>query len=244
MLFSLQAYHMDKTVVSKILRWMIISLAVLVITPHTYAQNREVGFELGSYNYLGDVARSFDINNSTMGAQLFVRKHINDGLSTRISAGVGRLKGVDDEAFDVFSANRRASFNGEFINFDFLLEYHFLDYRNETLQQYWSPYLLFGAGLYRLQGTDETGSSYDSGINLRLPVGFGVKYMIDRRWTLAASLSAIKSNSDNLDNVSQSSPNIKNYAGGNPNDDDWMFFTSISLSYTLYKIVCPQGKFR
>jgi hypothetical protein len=244
MLSSLQAYHKDKTVVSKILGWFVIVACLLIFQHKTKAQNKEIGIELGSYNYLGDVARSFELSNSTFGAQIFVRKHINEGLSTRISAGVGKLKGVDNEAFDVFSANRRASFEGDFINFDFQFEYHFLDYRNEILQQYWSPYLLFGAGLYRFQGTDETGVSYDSGINLRLPVGFGVKYMIDRRWTLAASISAIKSNSDKLDNVSIDTPGLKNYAGGNPNDDDWMFFTSISLSYTLYKLVCPQGKFR
>jgi hypothetical protein len=244
MLSSLQAYHKDKTVASKIIgRWVFL-LSFLFTWSATHAQNREVGLELGSYNYLGDVARSYELSNSTFGAQIFIRKHINPGLSTRISAGVGRLKGADDEAFDVFSANRQASFKGTLINFDFLLEYHFLDYRNESLQQYWSPYLLFGAGLYGFQGKDQTGATYNSGVNIRLPVGFGVKYMIDRRWTVAASTSAIKSNSDNLDNVSKNNPTIKSYAGGNPNDDDWMFFTSISISYTLYKLICPQGKFR
>ncbi|PIQ48941.1 MAG: hypothetical protein COW03_07680 [Cytophagales bacterium CG12_big_fil_rev_8_21_14_0_65_40_12] len=244
MLSSLRAYHKDKSVVSKLWFRLSISVIILIAFGRVQAQNREIGFELGSYNYLGDVARSFDLANSTLGAQFFVRKHINDGLSTRISAGLGKLKGVDNEAFDVFSANRKASFEGNFINIDFLFEYHFLDYRNEKLQQYWTPYLLFGAGVYRLQGTDGLGASYESGLNLRLPVGFGAKYMIDRRWTLAASVSAIKSNSDQLDNVSLDNPAIKNYRGGNPNDDDWIFFTSISLSYTLYKIVCPQGKFR
>jgi len=176
--------------------------------------------------------------------QAFYRKHLNNGFSTRLSGGYGKLKGKDVETFDVFSANRQAAFEGNFFNVDLIWEYHFLDYREEKLQQFWTPYILFGVGLYKFTGEDELGQSYDAGINLRLPVGIGIKYRIDRRWTLAASTTAIKSNSDKLDNVSEANSMLKNYSGGNPNDDDWMFNTSISISYTLYKIVCPQGRFR
>lgn len=218
--------------------------AMLCLVSPARAQNSEIGFELGGYNYLGDVTRSYKLNNHSVGAQFFIRKHVDNALSMRWSLGVGNLRGADDEAFDVFSANRRASFDGSFFNTDMLFEYHFLDYRDEKLQQYWTPYLLFGLGLYRFEGTDNFGNSYSSGINLRLPVGIGIKYMLDRRWTLAISTSAIKSNSDVLDNVSLTTPNIKDYRGGNPNDDDWMFFTGVSISYTLWKIVCPQTRLR
>lgn len=222
---------------------LVLAGLMLIMNP-ARAQNSEIGFELGGYNYLGDVTRTFELNNHSIGAQFFIRKHVDQALSVRWSLGVGGLKGADDEAFDVFSANRRASFQGNFFNTDMLFEYHFLDYRDEKLQQYWTPYLLFGVGLYRFEGTDNFGVEYNSGINLRLPVGIGIKYRLDRRWTLAISTSAIKSNSDVLDNVSGTTPNIKDYRGGNPNDDDWVFFTGISLSYTLYKIICPQSRFR
>lgn len=210
----------------------------LVFARSASAQNSEIGIELGGYNYLGDVTRSYDFGNYKPGVQFFVRKHVDQALSLRWSLGVGGLEGRDDEAFDVFSANRRASFEGDFINADLLFEYHFLDYRDEKLQQYWTPYVFFGLGLYRFDGTDNFGQSYGSSINLRLPVGVGIKYQLNKRWTLGVSTSAIKSNSDLLDNVSVNNPNIKNYRGGNPNDDDWMFFTGFSLSYTFYRIVC------
>lgn len=219
-------------------------MTLLLIARPVLAQDSEIGFELGGYNYLGDVSRTYNISSHSVGAQFFIRKHVDQALSLRWSLGAGSLKGADDEAFDVFSANRRASFQGNFFNTDLLFEYHFLDYRDEKLQQYWTPYLLFGLGFYRFEGTDNFGASYSSGINLRLPVGVGIKYMLDRRWTLAVSTSAIKTNSDVLDNVSETNLNIKNYRGGNPNDDDWMFFSAISLSYTFYKIVCPQRRIR
>lgn len=244
MLSSLQTYRTDKRVLVQKLGWFVSVVCLLVLARPLSAQNSEIGFELGGYNYLGDVARSYDFSNSSIGAQFFIRKHVDQGLSTRWSLGVGSLKGNDDEAFDVFSANRRASFDGSFFNTDLLFEYHFLDYRNEKLQQYWTPYLLFGVGLYRFEGTDNFGTSYNSGINLRLPVGIGIKYRLDRRWTLAVSTSAIKTNSDVLDNVSEATPNIKDYRGGNPHDDDWMFFTGVSISYTFYKIVCPKPPLR
>ena len=89
-----------------------------------------------------------------------------------------------------------------------------------------------------MEGQDNFLNNYDTGINLRIPVGVGVKLRLDRRWVLGIATSAISTGSDMLDNVSEATPNIKDYRGGNPNDNDWMFNTSISLSYTFYKIVC------
>lgn len=244
MLSSLRSYHTDKPVLPKILRKTVLIALVLLFTWFAQAQDAEIGFELGAYNNLGDVTKKYDLGNSTLGMQAFYRKHLNNGFSTRISGGFGKLKGKDVEAFDVFSANRQASFSGNFFNVDLTWEYHFLDYRNEKLQQFWSPYILFGVGLYRFSGQDGLGQPYSAGINLRIPVGIGVKYRLNRRWTLSASTTAIKSNTDQLDNVSMANSNLKNYTGGNANDDDWMFNTSISISYTLYKIICPQGRFR
>ncbi|WP_420384867.1 DUF6089 family protein [Roseivirga sp.] len=231
---SLRTYRTDKLSVSKLL--LTFSFALLSLT--SWAQLSEIGIEIGANNYVGDVVRKYDFSNNALGGQFFIRKHLNEGVSYRISAGVGKIKGADDEAFDVFSANRRASFDGSFVMTDLLLEYHFLNYRNEKLEQYWTPYVFFGAGLYRMEGQDQDFNSYDTGMNLRIPVGIGVKLRLDRRWVLGLSTSAIKTNSDFIDNVSVNNPNIKNYVGGNPNDDDWMFNTSISLSYTFYKIVC------
>lgn len=219
-------------------------LAFVAVPSKGYAQNSEIGIELGGHHYLGDVNRKYDISQMRIGGQFFVRKHLNEGISLRMSAGGGQLQGADDEAFDVFSANRSASFNGRFINADFLVEYHFLDYRNDKLQQYWTPYVFFGLGLYSMQGDDNFNQRLDTGAKFRLPVGVGIKYRFNKRWILGLSTAAIKTNSDEIDNVSAGTPTIKNYRGGNPNDDDWMFYTAISISFTFHKIVCPEGWFR
>ncbi|OEK02539.1 hypothetical protein BFP97_13850 [Roseivirga sp. 4D4] len=240
MLSSLRSYHTDK--LTQPVFWL--TLFFLTLSPqYLKAQNTEIGMELGGYSYLGDVARSYQFSNNSLGGQFFIRKHIDDGLSIRFSVGAGQLEGADDEAFDVFSANRRASFQGDFVNTDMLFEYHFLDYRNPKLDQYWTPYILFGIGAYRFEGQDQLSNVYSSGLKLRIPVGVGIKVKLDRRWTLGMSASVIKTNSDVLDNVSLSTPNIKDYRGGNPNDDDVMFFTGFSLSYTFFRIVCPKPFF-
>ena len=95
-----------------------------------------------------------------------------------------------------------------------------------------------------MQGDDNFNQSLDTGAKFRLPVGVGLKYRFNKRWILGISTAAIKTNSDEIDNVSVGTPNIKNYRGGNPNDDDWMFYTAISISFTFHKIVCPEGWFR
>ncbi len=240
MFYSLQSYHTDK--LTKLYS-LGIGLCLLLFSTSLKAQNSEIGLELGAYNYMGDVVRSYDFGNNSLGGQFFIRKHLNEGVSFRFSIGGGKVKGADDEAFDIFSANRRASFEGNFVNSDVQLEYHFLNYRNDRLEQYWTPYVLLGVGVYRFEGQDHLFNSYDSGLKFRIPVGVGIKLRLDKRWTFAISTSAIKTNSDVIDNVSLLTPNIKNYRGGNPNDDDIMFFTGISLSYTFYKIVCPKPFF-
>ena len=242
MFFSLRQYKEGKW--PSFSGYLKVCLLLFLLSFEAFGQKHEIGIEIGGYNYIGDLVRKYDMGNHTIGGQLFYRQHLNDAFSFRVGVGTGKLKGKDDEAFDVFAANRSASFSGNMIHADFLFEYHFLDYRNPKLQQRWSPYLLFGAGVYRINGTDGDSETYHPGLKFKLPVGFGIKYSVDRRWVLGVSTSAISSNSDELDNVSAASvPNIKDYRGGNPNDNDWMFFTSISLSYTFYKIHCPQRKF-
>ncbi len=242
MLGSLHLYRKFKSLSSKGLLFLIFWMVFSTVSKPIQAQNSEIGMEIGGYNYIGDLVRNYNFSNHSLGAQFFLRKHLNDAFSIRWSVGIGQLKGEDDQAFDVFSANRSASFESNLQNLDLNFEYHFLDYRNEKLQQYWTPYLFFGAGLYRLEGTDNFGNSYDASVNMRIPIGFGFKFKLNRRWILGVATSAIKTFSDEIDNVSALSPNIKDYRGGNPNNDDIMFYTSISLSYTFYRIVCPQGR--
>jgi uncharacterized protein DUF6089 len=215
---------------------------ILLGSSNCIAQNSEIGMEIGAYNYMGDLARKYDFNSHSFGTQFFYRKHLNDAFSTRLGVGFGSLKGEDNEAFDVFSANRSASFKSNFQNLDVLFEYHFLDFRNEKMQQRWTPYLSFGLGIYRSSGEDNFGNAYDTGVNLRIPIGMGIKYILNKRLILGFSTQVIKTYSDELDNVSKFNPNLKDYQGGNPNNDDIMFFTSFSISYTFYRIICPQGK--
>ena len=138
MFSSLQRYH---TGTRTIFLSSLVAIICLLSPQGVQAQNSEIGLELAGHYYLGDVNRQFNLSTMKLGGQFFVRKHINDGVSIRMSAGGGQLEGLDNEAFDVFSANRSASFDGRFINADFLVEYNFLDYRNDKLQQYWTPYV-------------------------------------------------------------------------------------------------------
>ncbi len=237
---SLRSYHTGILTISKLVPVFLLSF----LSMNVKGQNTEIGLELGAYNYLGDIVRSYDLSNHTFGGQFFIRKHVNDGLSIRISAGVGSVKGADDENFDIFSANRSASFEGDIINSDFLFEYHFLNYRDPRSDIKWTPYVLLGAGLYQFRGTDQDFTRYDTGLQMRVPVGIGLKFKLDRRWVLGISTSAIATYSDEIDNIFQSSSGTKNFQVGNPSDNDWMFFTGISLSYTFYRIVCPVPFFR
>jgi hypothetical protein len=242
MLGSLHYYILNSWLSMRTLVKSTMLVLILLGSSNCFAQNSEIGMELGAYNYMGDLARKYDFNSHSFGAQFFYRKHLSEAFSTRLGVGFGGLKGEDDQAFDVFSAKRAASFKSNFQNADLLFEYHFLDFRNEKMQQRWTPYLFFGLGVYRSSGEDDSGNTYKTGVKMRIPIGMGIKYILNRRFILGVSTQVIKTYSDELDNVSEFNPNPKKYQGGNPNNDDIMFYTSISISYTFYKIICPQGR--
>ena len=44
---------------------------------------------------------------------------------------------------------------------------------------------------------------------------------------------------DYLDGISDGDQRIKDYQYGNPNENDWYFYTGITFTYVLYKIPCP-----
>ena len=56
-----------------------------------------------------------------------------------------------------------------------------------------------------------------------------------RRWNLGLEVGARKEFTDKLDDISEQNPLIENR-----HDQDWYFYNGVSISYTFYKIRCPE----
>jgi hypothetical protein len=69
-------------------------------------------------------------------------------------------------------------------------------------------------------------------------MGMGIKYRASRRINLGFELVARKTFTDKLDGVD--SYYIGVHQTANPNTNDWYYVTAITLSYTVYSVVCPD----
>jgi len=99
-------------------------------------------------------------------------------------------------------------------------------------------YVFGGFGLSAYSAKSE--SSTYSRIQPVIPFGLGLKYRLNKQWNLEFEFGARKTFFDHLDKVSSVvNPNKLNPKYGNELDNDWYYFTGVSISYTFYSVPCP-----
>ena len=204
----------------------------------------EVGFGLGTFNYTGDLVRTYNLAFSKPAGTVFYRSNISNVISLRTSITAGKLAASDSrKPIDAFAAKRDASFNLFLFEVAGTFEYHFLDWRDSKRKLRFTPYLFAGAGLFGISGVQQKSAEY-SNIQMAIPFGGGMKYVLNPKYYIAFEFGIRKTFFDYLDNVSEGNPSIKNYQSGNPFDYDNYFFTAITLTYTFYDIPCPGSPYR
>lgn len=204
----------------------------------------EIGFGLGTFNYTGDLVRTFNLASSKPAATVFYRSNISNVISLRTSVTAGKI-GASDAAnpIDAFATKRAASFDLFLFEVAGTFEYHFLDWRDSKRRLRFTPYLFAGAGLFGFSGVEQKAAEY-SNIQMAIPFGGGMKYVLNPKYYIAFEFGIRKTFFDYLDNVSEGNPSIKNYQYGNSFDYDNYFFTAITLTYTFYDIPCPGSPYR
>jgi hypothetical protein len=207
------------------------------------AQNAEIGFGLGTFNYTGDLSRNYNFLNSKPAGTVFYRSNISRVISFRTSVTAGKIGASDSRPIDAFSTARAASFNLFLYEISLATEYHFLDWRSEKRPLRGTPYVVTGLGLFGIAGTPTKSAEY-SNIQPSLQLGLGVKYVINPLWYLGLEFGIRKTFFDYLDNVSEGDSSNKNYQYGNPNDLDNYYFLGVTLTRTFYSIPCPGNPYK
>ncbi|MDB4835299.1 DUF6089 family protein [Cyclobacteriaceae bacterium] len=111
-----------------------------------------------------------------------------------------------------------------------LLEYNFFDFRSLKPRNNFPfcPYLFGGLGL----GTVWAG---ESPAFVAIPFGAGIKIKAGNRMNLGFEFGARKTFTDKLDGITNSiDPNSSS-------NQDWYYFTGVSISYTKYYQKCPKS---
>lgn len=207
-------------------------------------QRSEVGFGLGTFNYTGDLVRTYNLAFSKPAATVFYRSNISRVVSARTSITAGKIGASDTrKPIDAFATARAASFDLFLLEAAATFEYHFLDWRDSKRKLRFTPYLFAGAGLFGISGVQQKNAEY-SNVQIAIPFGGGMKYVLNPKYYIAFEFGMRKTFFDYLDNISDGDPAIKNYQYGNFFDYDNYFFTGITLTYTFYDIPCPSSPYR
>lgn len=213
----------------------ILALASLTVS----GQHLEIGAGAGAALYKGDILPHIDPRYARPAGQIFVRHTPGKAVSFKYVLLAGSFAGSDEKRNqDPLAQARNRSFRSRFQEISATIEYNFLDYRSETKRMPVSPYLFGGLAFFRFEPVENKKPSYPlTGISI--PFGVGVKYVLYKNWNLNFEFGARKTFTDFLDDLSGTDINNP-FQNGNPKDKDMYLYTGISISYTFYKIHCPE----
>lgn len=208
------------------------------------AQKSEVGFGVGTFNYTGDLARSYDVLNSRPAVTVFYRSNLSKVISFRAALTGGNIGASDKRPIDAFAERRDAAFSLFLMEASTVMEYHFMNWRDDKHFMRYTPYLFAGLGIFGLSGTQNKPSQY-SNVQGAIPFGLGIKYILNPKWYIGLEFGARKTFFDYLDNISAGSNQlVKNYQYGNPYDNDVYYFFGLSITRTFYEIPCPTNPYK
>jgi hypothetical protein len=218
-------------------------LILMLVSGGLLAQRSEIGFGIGTFNYTGDLARTYNFLNSKPAGTVFYRSNLSKVVSLRAALTAGKLGASDKRPVDVFAQQRNASFNIFMMEASTVMEYHFLNWRDTKHILRFTPYLFGGLGLFGMSGNGNKTAEY-SNVQGAIPFGAGIKYIVNPKWYVALEFGARKTFFDYLDNISVGNQSRKNYQYGNPFDNDAYYFLGISVTRTFYDIPCPTNPYK
>ncbi|PJJ48713.1 type IX secretion system protein PorG [Hymenobacter chitinivorans] len=213
------------------------------------AQNTsELGIGIGGMVYKGELAPAYKFNNNRPAATIFYRKDLSAPITLRGSALWGLVRADDANVQGVngnvapLPAYRQTNVKGNILEAAAAVEYNFFDYRNRKEKVHFTPYVFVGVAgfLARTRTTSNAGLDQlekdGSTLGLAIPAGIGFKLALSPRWNLGLEAGARKAFTDDLDHLSTQNPLLVN-----THDQDWYFYNGLSVSYTFYKIHCPDS---
>ena len=208
----------------------------------------EIGVGLGGMVYKGDIAPQYQFRNNRPAATVFYRRDLTAPITLRGALTGGLLRASDanvrgvNSSVAALSAARQANVKGSLFEVSGALEYNFFDFHNRKEKVHFTPYVMVGLAAFYANTTTQAFGAGAEGFNksgsmlgLAVPAGFGLKLALSRHWNLGVEAGARKAFTDELDHASLQTPVLVNR-----HDQDWYFYNGVSISYTFYKIHCPD----
>jgi len=227
-------------------------LAALPASAQQRTTTSELGLGLGATTYKGEVSPQWQLNNQRPALTAFYRRDVSVPITLRVGFTAGQLRAADSNvsgssgAVPPLPAYRQLSLSGSVYELAGVMEYNFLDYhqRRQIHRRHFTPYLFIGVAGYYVSTTLRTANAdlradfnRDGGrLGVAIPAGAGLKFALSEHFNLGLETAVRKTFTDQLDHAGDQSPLLVN-----PHDQDWYYYSGLSVSYTFFKIRCPPA---
>ena len=179
------------------------------------AQNLDIGLNIGTSHYYGDVVNEF--TPSTLGSSfgLFARYRLSGYFTAKATLGVVNINGDDQYSSSSWQINRNWAFKTSIYEFLAQAEYNFIEDRNRgrRFANPFIPYISAGIGYISFSPTAElTGTTYAlappqlsgyaySTSALVVPVALGARAYLSRSFQLGFELGFRYTTTSHLDDI-------------------------------------------
>lgn len=220
-------------------------ICFILFSTLSQAQTWEFGFGVGTTNYTGDISPSYKLNNCRPAGEFFVRLNPNPNFAVRMGIMAGVIRADETDSKDPFSQKRAAKFSANIYEASARMEYNFRDYRAMSELNHLSPYIFLGGSVAHISVSSNYFSSQPKALEFSLPIGVGIKYMLANNINLGFEIGARPTFTDAIDGMMQDGSKDKISSVGkfqmtNLFTKDMYYYTGISLSTTINRIVCPM----
>lgn len=220
-------------------------LFLTLTTTVLHAQTWEFGFGIGTTNYTGDISPSYKLTNSRPAGEFFVRLNPNPNFAVRVGAMVGIIRADETDSKDPFFQQRAAQFSGNVYEASARMEYNFRDYRAMSELNRLSPYVFLGGSIAHISINSNYFDYQPKALEFSLPIGVGIKYMLANNANLGFEFGARPTFTDAIDGMTQDGSqeeisSVGKFQMTNLFTKDMYYYTGISLSFTINRVVCPM----
>jgi Domain of unknown function (DUF6089) len=237
------------------------AITFLFILSGSLAQKIEFGIGAGVSHMKGDISPNFNPLQLGVGGNALFRYNLSRSVSLRGQATFLTYNADDLNTNDPLYLYRKKIAKGNIFEAAFMAEYNFLDRTKMVKNVDFIPYLFGGVGYSFINNksniflTDKIKTSTPI-----IPYGIGFKYRFKGPLTICGEFGTRFTFSDNIDAFSFVNPangQLTKYYGaknasngttaqndkliyGNLTRKDQYYFTNITLTYTIFKLVCPD----
>lgn len=225
------------------MRYLILILFSVCLSQKAQSQIYEVGFFLGSSNFIGDVGSTNYINPNSPAFGGVFKWNRSPRHSFRVSAIFSDLRGFDRKSSDPRRVERDYEFNNNILELSAGMEFTFFDFNLHSETYKATPYLFTGVTAANHDNfffdnngiiTSENTTSWAYGI----PMVLGFKTTTAENIILAVEIGARYTFSDEIDGSVPDASFRQSASFGNTNSNDWYVFSGITLTYTFGQRPC------